>query len=208
MSRKLNRTSGILGKAYWRLFLFQYRKVMRPKSILISVVLVLFAAFWTYVAIKAIPNNPAPINGAIARQTNIWITYAAIALASWALAVSSTLHLSRKDREEWRKAGFDDLVINMMAESRGAISRSRILEVLRSPSHRGHVSNVTGIDWREVDRQMRVMEDISLVELRGKQGHRDLFGLTGKGSIALNLLESKLTAKKGEKDLRRPSKPD
>ena len=173
--------------------------MMRPKSILISIALIVFAGFWTYLTIRAIPSNsPAVVGGALAPQTDVWIAYAAIASASWVLAVCSVLRLSRKGRAEWRRAGFDDSTIDIMSESRGAFSRLKILEVLRNPNQRGYVSDATGIDWREVDREVRLLEGLGLVELQTKQGHRQLFGLTGKGGVALGLLRNKLSGEKGE----------
>ncbi len=178
--------------------------MMRPKSALITIALLIFSGFWTYLTIVNIPSGPGATLGLHVPQTNAWIGYATIASVSWVLSVCTVLHLSRKNRRDWRRAGFDDSAIDIMAEKRGALSRLRILEELKDPNHRSYVSDATGIDWREVDREVRLMMDLGLVEMQTKQGRGELFGLTGKGIVALGLLETKLNGKNIEGGAREP----
>jgi DNA-binding transcriptional ArsR family regulator len=168
---------------------------MRTKTAIVSIALVLFAGFWTYLAISTLPTYSADTMGLHGLQTNAWIGDTAIASASWILAVGTILHLSRKDRRDWRRAGFDDSAIDILSEKRGASSRLRILEVLKDPNRRSQVSSVTGIDWREVDREVRLMKGLGLVYVQTLQGRGELYELTGRGKVALDLLERNSHAK-------------
>jgi len=183
---------------------YQLKKTLRSKATIVSIALVLFAGFWTYLAISTLQTHSADTLGLHRLQTNTWISDTAIASASWILAVCAILHLSRKDRRDWRRAGFDDSVIDMMSERRGASSRLRILEVLRDPSRRGHVSDATSIDWREVDREVKLMKDLGLVCVQTVLGRGELYELTGKGKVALGLLERNLNAKNIEEGTSSP----
>ncbi len=174
---------------------------MRSKSILLSIALILTASFWTFLSAATIPSglpqNYANLMQALsATQSRIWIGYATAAAAFWILSVYSVLHLSRGNRRDWKREGFDESTIGLMTEKRGALSRMRILEVLRNPRHRGYISDVTGIDWREVDREVRLMQNLGLVEIQTRQGRSNLYGVTGKGGVALNLLENELSSEK------------
>ena len=53
--------------------------------------------------------------------------------------------------------GFGSDVFDLMIGMRGAGSRVSLLQNMESPKHRLELSELTGIDWKEVDRQLSVL---------------------------------------------------
>jgi hypothetical protein len=168
---------------------------MRPKLFLVQAALFALALFWTYLAVEFAPAPTNPIIGGLSHSTEdfpLWVSYVTLASASWAFAIFSFVRLSRKDHRDWTSAGLSDNLIDIMTKKRGALSRFRILKTLESPQHRGAVSNATGIDWREVTREVELLRDFGLIDSLGKKGNTIMYELTGKGRITLDLIQKKL----------------
>jgi hypothetical protein len=169
---------------------------LRSRSVLISATLFIFAIFWTYLAIEFAPITK-PILAGLYRPTedsSVWVGYVTLASVSWTFAIWSFIRLSRKDRRDWTSAGLNKDLADVMTEKRGALSRFRILKTLESPQHRGHVSDATSIDWREVNREVELLRGFGLVNSLGKIGKTEMYGLTGKGRITLDLIQKRLNS--------------
>ena len=60
---------------------------------------------------------------------------------------------------------------------------------MESPKHRHELSELTGIDWKEVDRQLSVMEKYGLVKVQVQSGTVKLYQVTEQGRLLLKLVE-------------------
>ncbi len=65
------------------------------------------------------------------------------------------------------------------------------LELLRnadSPKQRNELSQITGIDRREVDRQINLLLSYGLVAIHAESGSMKIYRLTEQGRLLLKLL--------------------
>jgi len=85
--------------------------------------------------------------------------------------------------------GFDGDVYNLMIGMRGSSSRLALLESMETPRHRLELSEITGIDWKEVDRQVAVLEKFGLVKVHAQSGTMRLFQITEQGKVIIKLVE-------------------
>ena len=53
--------------------------------------------------------------------------------------------------------GFDKNIYNLMVKMKGATSRLSLLRGLETPRHRNDLAEITGIDWKEVDREINIL---------------------------------------------------
>jgi hypothetical protein len=124
--------------------------------------LVTFASFETVVAIvgafatpTAGSSGPSP-----GGQTNPFFLYAPpVSIAGW-IVVGLVVFQSRANRHSqiknlFARRGFGTDVYGLMIEMRGGGSRVSLLQNMDSPKHRLELSELTGIDWKEVDRSWR-----------------------------------------------------
>ncbi len=88
------------------------------------------------------------------------------------------------------KAGFDRTVYDLMVRMRGSASRLSILQgLLESPRHRNELSEITGIDWKEIDRQIGLLEQYGFVSVDTQAGPIKIYKLTEQGRLLLRLMD-------------------
>ena len=84
--------------------------------------------------------------------------------------------------------GFGSDVYDLMIGMRGSGSRVSLLQNMESPRHRLELSERTGIDWKEVDRQLSVLERYGLVKVYAQSGTVKLYQVTEHGKLLLKLV--------------------
>jgi len=88
------------------------------------------------------------------------------------------------------KAGFDKSVYDLMVKMRGSGSRLSILQSLvQSPHHRNELSEMTGIDWKEVDRQIGLLWQHGFVSVDAQAGPVKMYKLTEQGRSLVKLMD-------------------
>lgn len=75
-------------------------------------------------------------------------------------------------------------------KGRGAPRRFVIMESLDGPKHKSEIAKQTGIDWKEVDRNIKKLESGNLVRVQTVHGSVVLYELTEKGKIVLQKAKS------------------
>jgi len=93
--------------------------------------------------------------------------------------------ISRK----WREMGFDRDVFELMVKTRGAWSRLRLLRYLNEPRHKAELSTLSGLDWKEVDRELGLLQRFGLTTLHAHSGSVKIYKLSEQGKLILNLVE-------------------
>jgi DNA-binding HxlR family transcriptional regulator len=158
-----------------------------------------FALVWTVIStftlFSAYTGSSAKDSLGPAELTHSLLTYSApLAGIGWALTGLFTIH------ERWRfdkrsqirnlfsRMGFAPEVYNLMVGMRGARSRASLLHNLDSPKHRLELSELTGIDWKEVDRQLCVLEKYGLVRVYAQSGIIKLYQVTEHGKLLIRLV--------------------
>jgi len=76
------------------------------------------------------------------------------------------------------------LMINM----RGAKSRLTLLNHLDKPRQRAELSKLSGLDWKEVDREVDLLQRFGLITLYAESGSVKLYKLSEQGRLMLKLV--------------------
>lgn len=164
------------------------------------------ALFATYqvVRIGILLHNNVPVNlraGGLheGEPSGLWETfdgYLFLTAALWAATILTSFRLSKTQLANWLDYGLDRDTIDLMITKRGANSRFRIMENLDIPRNRENIARATGIDWREVTREIGVLENHGLVYLSDTNGKVKKYVLTGKGRITVTLAREDLYSKR------------
>jgi len=88
----------------------------------------------------------------------------------------------------WRKLGFDKEVFHLMINMRGAKSRLTLLNYLGEPRQRAELSKLSGLDWKEVDREIDLLQRFGLITLYAQSGSVKLYKLSEQGKLMLELI--------------------
>jgi predicted transcriptional regulator len=75
-----------------------------------------------------------------------------------------------------------------MVTMRGGGSRITLLENMETPRNRLELSELTGIDWREVDREISILEKYGLVKIYAQTGTVKMYQVTEQGKLLMNLV--------------------
>lgn len=78
---------------------------------------------------------------------------------------------------------------DLMVGMRGGTSRLVLLQHMETPRHRQELSELTGIDWKEVDREVGLLEKYGLVKMSARSGTVKLYQVTKQGSMLVELIE-------------------
>ena len=88
------------------------------------------------------------------------------------------------------KAGFDRSVYDLMVKMRGSGSRLSLLQSLNQASrHRNELSEMTRNDWKEVDREIGLLEKHGFDTVETQAGPIKIYRLTGHGRSLVRLMD-------------------
>lgn len=115
-----------------------------------------------------------------------------LSLGGWS-AVALVIFQGRTSRRSqarrlFLKQGLDSDVYDLMIGMRGRTSRLALLQRMETPRHRQELSELTGIDWKEVDRELGLLEKYGLVKMYAQSGTVRLYQVTEQGSLLVKLL--------------------
>jgi hypothetical protein len=100
----------------------------------------------------------------------------------WAGVGLVVLERQRKKRSKAKRLfaqmGLTGDVYDLMVGMRGRASRFLLLQSLETPRHRLELSEITGIDWKEVDRELSLLEKYGLVLVYAQSGRVKLYQTT------------------------------
>jgi DNA-binding transcriptional ArsR family regulator len=91
--------------------------------------------------------------------------------------------------KKWRELGFDKEVFDLMVKARGALSRLTLLSYLDQPRHRSELTALSGLDWKEVDRELSLLIRFGLISLYVESGSVKIYKLSEQGRVILRLVE-------------------
>lgn len=89
----------------------------------------------------------------------------------------------------WQKSGLDKNVYDLIVKMRGGNSRLQLLRSLDSPKQRNELTLLTGIDWKEVDRNIGLLLSYGLVSIYAESGSVKIYKLTEQGRLLLKLID-------------------
>jgi predicted transcriptional regulator len=119
-------------------------------------------------------------------QAIFWRNSTPLAASSWAILCVTFFRrgISRK----WRSLGFDRDVFRLMVTMKGARSRLTLLSYLNEPRHKSELSMLAGLDWKEADRELNLLERFGLISLHVQSGSVKIYKLTRQGTLLLELV--------------------
>jgi DNA-binding HxlR family transcriptional regulator len=168
----------------------------------ISFALIAFTVFTTFESVLALDfvlsttlichdlycNGVGSVTSSAGPGFGLWSYSIPLSIGGW-FVVGATLLWRRRIPSVWKSAGFDRTTFNLMMKMRGAGSRLEILRLLEAPKHRNELSQLAGFDWKEVDRQLRLLERYGLASVYAQSGSVKLYTTTEQGKLLLSLIE-------------------
>jgi DNA-binding transcriptional ArsR family regulator len=115
-----------------------------------------------------------------------WRNSLSLSVSSW--AVFCVTFFRRGISRKWRRLGFDKEVFHLMVNMRGAGSRLMLLSYLGEPRQRAELSKLSGLDWKEVDRELGLLQRFGLITLYAQSGSVKLYKLSEQGKLILKLI--------------------
>ncbi len=117
-----------------------------------------------------------------------------IGILGWVLTVyeiisTKRLQFSGTLRKIIDKEGFDRGIYRIFS-SRGGGSRLAIMQALETPKLRNEIVKITNIDWKEVDRNIRILEASNLVKMQFSHGSLNVYRLTETGNELVKIITS------------------
>jgi DNA-binding transcriptional ArsR family regulator len=158
-------------------------------TLLITVLAVLVTSFFL-LNLTSPPFGHGTASGGIAEEV-LGVLALPVTTLSWAM-VGLAFIVDRNGRLAMRKAGVDEEVYDVMVKMRGAKSRLAILRSMDKPRHRSELAEITGLDWKEVDRDLELLEKYGIVSLFAESGAIKIYGLTQQGRLLVDLLTEML----------------
>lgn len=155
-------------------------------------VLLLLAAFGSFETVIALLS--AEFFGGASQQAPLgpfaflWVYAPPLSIITWAAVVVTAVY-GRSGRSIFARKGFEDDVYRLMVKMRGSGSRLTLLKSIEEPKHRLELAEITGIDWKEVDRQLKVLENYGLARVAAQSGSVKLYQITEQGRLLLKLID-------------------
>ena len=87
------------------------------------------------------------------------------------------------------REGFDRDIYRIFS-SRGGSKRFAIMQTLATPKLRNEIARITNIDWKEVDRNIRILEESNLVKMQYSHGSLNVYRLTETGEDLIKVIIS------------------
>lgn len=120
----------------------------------------------------------------------------AIGIIGWLTTLYEVLTIKQKEisgtlRKRMSKEGFDRNVYRIFS-GRGGARRVAIMDALNTPKLRNEIANITNTDWKEVDRNIKILESLNLVRIQFSHGSLSVYHLTESGKELLEIIHSQI----------------
>ena len=154
------------------------------------------AAMGASAAVASAPRDTFGLNGLHVPTNSVFVYSLPLAAVGW-VAVGAVLFQGRitggvrrsRVKSLFASRGFPPDVFDLMVTMRGGVSRITLLENMETPRNRLELSELTGIDWREVDREVSILEKYGLVKIYAQSGTVKMYQVTEQGKLLRSLVE-------------------
>lgn len=131
----------------------------------------------------------------VIRKPNFLIPVS-MGIIGWMTTVYEVIRLKSGDfngtlRKKISQEGFDRSVYRMFT-GRGGPRRLAIMNALDTPKLRNEIAKITNTDWKEVDRNVRILESANLVKIQYSHGSMSVYYLTEVGRDLINFINSQM----------------
>lgn len=137
-------------------------------------------------------NSPSMV-AAIVMPQPYFLIPVSIGVMGWLATVYEVVSLKKGQftgtlRKKMSSKGFDRSVYRLFS-TRGGSTRLAIMNALDSPKLRNEVANITNKDWKEVDRNIKILESANLVKKQFSHGSMSVYDLTETGKELIGILQ-------------------
>lgn len=175
---------------------------MKRKVIAILLLIALSGACTIYGLFLVLTFHYEVVNGtaitsrasamAIGRQ--FFLIPLSIGVIGWLTAAYEVLTFKRGEitgslRRRMSREGFDRDLYRIFS-GRGGARRLAILQVLDTPKLRNEIAKITGTDWKEVERNVKILESVNLVRIQFSHGSLSVYRLTESGRELMYIIQS------------------
>lgn len=136
--------------------------------------------------------------GGSAADTLVRYSHGVILLSFGAIGWLTTLYQlsllsERKNsvllKKELSRSG-NNKEIYLIFKSKGGLRRLSIMESMDGPKLRNEIARTTKTDWKEVDRNLRILKSVDLVRTQSPHEAVSVYELTEKGKEVLHLVKA------------------
>ncbi len=140
-------------------------------------------------------NTPSMIPVAVNEEPYFLVPFA-IGIMGWLTTIYEVFSLDRIKitgslRRRMLNEGFDRSVYRILL-GRGGDRRIAIMQALNTPKIRNEIANITNTDWKEVDRNVRILESLNLVKIQFSHGSLSVYDLTESGKELMSIIRSQV----------------
>ena len=130
---------------------------------------------------------------AVVRQPSFLIPIS-MGIIGWLTTVYEVLTIGQREfpktlRKKMLRVGFDNNIYKMFS-GRGGDRRIAIMGALDTPKLRNEIANITNTDWKEVDRNVKILVSVNLVKIEYSHGSLSVYRLTESGRELLDIIQS------------------
>lgn len=118
----------------------------------------------------------------------LWNLSVPLSISGWGFT-GVFLLWRRETVKTWKNAGLNKEIYDLMNRMRGGQSRLSLLRSMAEPRHRQELSELTGIDWKEVDREVSVLEKHGLIKMTAQSGSVRMYQITEQGRLLMKLID-------------------
>lgn len=131
---------------------------------------------------------------AVKRESPFFLIPMTVGILGWFATVYEAISLRRGEftgslRRKMSSEGFGRGVFRIFS-SKGGTRRLAIMDALRTPKLRNEIANMTNTDWKEVDRNIEILEAANLVEKQFSHGSLSVYHLTQNGEELMEIIQS------------------
>ena len=139
------------------------------------------------------PGNPT-MGSAIVLKQPYFLIPISIGIAGWLTTVFEVITLKESDlkgtlRKKMSEKGFERSVYRLFS-GRGGIRRLAIIKALEIPRLRNEIANITLTDWKEVNRNLKILESANMVQVEYSHASLSVYQLTEEGRDLLSIISS------------------
>lgn len=172
---------------------------MRRRTALIAAVLLFtlvetFFAAWSIASKLGLASQDVASYQSAPWYSNFILSYSTqFSVGGWSalalIIVQGKISGKSRIKGAFLNRGLGSDVYELMVGMRGGTSRLALLQSLETPRHRQELAEITGIDWKEVDRETTILEKYGLVKMYAQSGSVKLYQTTEQGQLLVKLLE-------------------
>ena len=139
------------------------------------------------------PSSPSMV-AAIVMPQPFFLIPVSIGIIGWLATVYEVVSFRKGDldgtlRRKMSSEGFDRNVYRIFS-ARGGPTRLAIMNALETPKLRNEIANITNKDWKEVDRNIKILESANLVKKQYSHGSLSVYNLTESGKELIGIIQT------------------